>query len=201
MDTFNYIKDTFGSPPYSGYGSAETGSLIYHFAGFEGWEVKPGSLGKPLPGMEMALFDEEGHEVPTGVTGEIAFKKRGQWVRARDLAVIDEDGYFWHKGRADDVIISSGWAISPVEVEDMLLRHPEVKEAAVVGVPGKQGGQVVKAFIVPKTEPGSGLKEELQEFVKNNLSRHEYPKEIEFMDSLPKTEGGKVKRKELKDKG
>ena len=200
MDTFNYIKETFGFPPYSGYGSAESGSLIYHFAGFDGWEVKPGSLGKPLPGMEMALFDEKGNEVPAGTVGEIAFKRRGEWVRARDLAVIDEDGYFWHKGRADDVIISSGWTISPVEVEDMLLRHPSVKEAAVVGVPGKQGGQIVKAYIVPKTEPGSGLKKELQDFVKNNLSRHEYPKEIEFMESLPKTEGGKVRRKELKDR-
>jgi acetyl-CoA synthetase len=163
--------------------------------------VKPGSLGKPLPGLEVGLIDEEGNEVPPGVIGEIVIKKRGEWSRARDLAVMDEDGYFWHKGRADDVIISSGWTISPVEVEDMLLRHPSVKEAAVVGVPGKQGGVIVKGFIVPRTEPGPGLKKELQDFVKTNLSKHEYPKEIEFMDSLPKTEGGKVKRKDLKDRG
>jgi acetyl-CoA synthetase len=201
MGTFNYIKATFGVPPYSGYGSAEVGPLIYHYAGFEGWVVKPGSLGKPLPGLEVGLIDEEGNEVPPGVIGEIVIKKRGEWSRARDLAVMDEDGYFWHKGRADDVIISSGWTISPVEVEDMLLRHPSVKEAAVVGVPGKQGGVIVKGFIVPRTEPGPGLKKELQDFVKTNLSKHEYPKEIEFMDSLPKTEGGKVKRKDLKDRG
>jgi acetyl-CoA synthetase len=201
MDTFNYIKEKFGVPPYSGYGSAEAGSLIYHFAGFKGWEVKPGSLGKPLPGIEVALIDEKGQEVPAGQIGEVALKRRGQWFRVKDLAVVDEDGYFWHKGRADDVIISSGWTISPVEVEDMLLRHPSVKEAAVVGVPDKQGGQIVKAFIVSDAKPSPGLIKELQDFVKNNLSKHEYPKAIEFLPSLPKTEGGKVKRKELKDRG
>ncbi len=201
MDTFNYLKDTFGVPPYSGYGSAEAGSLIYHYAGFKNWEVKPGSLGKPLPGMEIALIDENGREVPSGQVGEIALKRRGEWFRVKDLAVVDEDGYFWHKGRADDVIISSGWTISPVEVEDMLLRHPAVREAAVVGVPNNKGGQIVKAFIVSKGKTSPELKEEIQEFVKNNLSKHEYPKEIEFMDELPKTEGGKVKRKELKERG
>lgn len=201
MDTFNYIKEKFGVPPYSGYGSAEAGSLIYHFAGFEGWEVKPGSLGKPLPGIEVALIDEKGKEVPPGQIGEVALKRRGEWFRVKDLAVMDEDGYFWHKGRADDVIISSGWTISPVEVEDMLLRHPSVKEAAVVGVPDKKGGQIVKAFIVSDAKPSPGLIKELQDFVKNNLSKHEYPKAIEFLPILPKTEGGKVKRKELKDRG
>jgi len=200
MDTFNYIKDEFGISPYSSYGSAEVGTLIQHYAGFEGWVVKPGSLGKPLPGLEVALIDKKENEVPAGAIGEIALKRRGKWFRVKDLAFMDKDGYFWYKGRADDVIIASGWTISPVEVEDMILRHPAVEEVAVVGVPGKQGGEIVKAFVVSKVKPSPELKKELQEFVKNNLSKHEYPKEIEFRDRLPKTEGGKVKREELRER-
>lgn len=193
-DTFSYFKEQFGVPPHSGYGSAEVGAVIYQYAGFKDWEVKPGSLGKPMPGLVVKVIDEEENEVPVG---EIAIKRKGRWVRTRDAALVDEDGYFWHKGRVDDIIISSGWTISPTEIEDTLLKHDEVQEAAVVGVFDKERGQIVKAFVVSRRKPDDGLKEVLQNFIKEQLSKHEYPKEIEFVDSLPKTEGGKVKKQDL----
>ena len=198
LDTFNFLKERFGVPPISGYGSTEVGPIIYNYAGFDNYVVKPGSMGKPMPGLEVKLIDKGGKEVPQGQIGEIALKRRGAWFRVKDAAVVDEDGYFWHKGRADDIIISAGWTISPTEVEDVLLMHGAVQEAAVVGVPDEERGQIVKAFVVANLGAGSGLKRELQEFVKKELSMHEYPREIEFVESLPKTGGGKIKREELK---
>ncbi|BBO72627.1 acetate--CoA ligase [Desulfosarcina widdelii] len=197
-DTFQFFKDVFGVPPHSGYGSTEAGALIYQYAGFKDWNVKSGSLGKPMPGMEVTLLDEEGNEVPRGTIGEIALKRRGEWFRVKDAAVVDEDGYYWHKGRVDDVIISAGWTISPTEVEDALLKHPAVLESVVVGVPHADRGLIVKAFIVASQEPCEELKKEIQNFVKEKLSKHEYPREIQFMHSFPKTESGKIKKAELK---
>jgi len=199
-DTFNYFKEKFGVPPHSGYGSTEVGAVIYQYAGFDNWVVKPGSLGKPMPGLEVKLIDEQENEVPQGKIGEIAVRRRGRWVRTRDAAVMDEDGYFWHKGRVDDIIISAGWTISPTEVEDILQKHPAVRETAVIGVADSERGAIVKAFIVTSVNPGAELKKELQEFVRNRLSRHEYPREIEFVETLPKTEGGKINKKELKER-
>jgi len=199
-DTFHWLKERFGVPPHSGYGSTEVGPVVYQYAGFDNWEAKPGSLGKPMPGLEVSLIDGEGREVLQGKIGEIAIKRKGRWVRTRDAAVIDEDGYFWHKGRVDDVIISSGWTISPTEVEDVLQKHPAVLEAAVIGVPDEERGQIIKAFVVANSTPSQGLKQELQDFVKEELSKHEYPREIEFVESLPKTDGGKINRKVLKGK-
>jgi acetyl-CoA synthetase len=199
LQTFNFLKEAFGVSPISGYGSTEVGPIIYNYAGFENYVVKPGSLGKPIPGLEVKLIDEAGKEVPQGQIGEIALKRRGEWFRVKDAAVMDEEGYFWHKGRVDDIIISAGWTISPNEVEDVLRTHQAVMEVAVVGIPDQERGQIVKAFIVTKLNPNSDLKKELQDFVKDKLSKHEYPREIEFVKELPKTEGGKVKRKELKE--
>lgn len=199
-DTFKFLEETSGVSPISGYGSTEVGPIIYNYAGFENYTVKPGSLGKPMPGIEVKLLDEAGNDTPQGQTGEIAIKRRGQWFRAKDAAVVDEDGYFWHKGRVDDIIISAGWTISPGEVEDVLLGHPAVKEVAVIGVPDKERGQIVKAVIVPKCKPSEELKKELQDVVRDRLSKHEYPRAIEFMEALPKTEGGKIKRQELKER-
>jgi acetyl-CoA synthetase len=200
-ETFQFLKETFGVPPHSGYGSTEAGALIYQYAGFKNWVAKPGSLGKPMPGMEITLLDKEGKEVPQGTIGEIAMKRKGEWFRVKDAAVVDEDGYYWHKGRVDDVIISSAWTISPTEVEDALQKHPAVLEVAVVGVPDEERGQIVKAFIVPKQEPSKELEEDIKNFVKDRLSKHEYPRRIEFVKSLPKTEGGKIKKAELKNRG
>ena len=199
MDTFRFIEEKFGRPPYSGYGTTEVGSVLYQFGGFDDWVVKPGSLGKPMPGLEVIVMDQKGNELPTGETGEIAIRRNEKWVPSKDLAFKDEDGYFWYKGRADDVIISAGWTISPTEVEDMLQKHNAVQEAAVIGIPDKDRGKIIKAFVVINKEPCEELKKELQEFVKDNLSKHEYPREIEFMDSLPKTEGGKISRKILNE--
>ncbi len=199
-DTVNFFKEKFGVPPHSGYGSTEVGAVIYQYAGFDSWVVKPGSLGKPMPGLEVKLIDEGDEEVPQGKIGEIAIKRRGKWVRTRDAAVMDEDGYFWHKGRVDDIIISAGWTISPTEVEDILQKHSAVREATVIGVPDTERGEIVKAFVVTSAKPGLELERELQEFVKNRLSKHEYPRIIEFVDTLPKTEGGKINKKELKDR-
>ena len=174
-NTFEFLLKTFKAPPHSGYGSTEAGALIYQYAGFNGWAAKPGSLGKPMPGLEVALIDKEGNEVPRGTIGEIALKRRGEWFRVKDAAVIDEEGYYWHKGRVDDVIISAGWTISPTEVEDAIQKHPGVLEVAVIGVPDEDRGQIVKAFIVPKQEPKPKLKLEIQEFVKEKLASMSTP--------------------------
>jgi acyl-coenzyme A synthetase/AMP-(fatty) acid ligase len=115
-----------------------------------------------------------------------------------DSAYVDEDGYFWYKSRIDDIIISAGYTIGPIEIESVLEKHPVVHEAAVVGSPDKDRGEVVKAFIIPTCEPTEELKRDVQEFIKTRLSKHEYPREIEFVSELPKTPDGKIKRKELK---
>ncbi|MBU2053984.1 MAG: acyl-CoA synthetase [Proteobacteria bacterium] len=197
-DTFDFFKAKFGVPPNSGYGSTEVGAVIYQYAGFPNWVAKSGSLGKPMPGLEVKLIDKEGNEVPQGQIGEIAIHRRGKWLRARDAAVIDEDGYFWHKGRVDDIIISAGWTISPTEVEDCLKRHPAVQEAAVIGALDSERGQIVKAFVVANQLATKELAKDIKEFVRINLSKHEYPRVIEFVPDLPKTDGGKVSKKGLK---
>lgn len=196
--TFTFFRDKFGVPPHSGYGSTEVGSVIYQYAGFKNWIVKPGSLGKPLPGVEATILDKYGAKVNQGNVGEIAIKRRGKWIRTKDAAVVDEDGIYWHKGRVDDVIISAGWTISPTEIEDVLRRHSAVNEVVVVGVPNPERGQIIKAFIEviePETEQ---LKGDLQNLVKQKLSKHEYPREIQFVKSFPRTESGKIKRAQVK---
>lgn len=123
-------------------------------------------------------------------------------MRTGDLAYRDEDGYFFYQGRADDIIISAGYRIGPFEVESMLMEHDSVAEAAVVGSPDERRREIVKAFVkvAPKIEPSDDLKRELQDFTRKELSAHEYPREIEFVDELPKTESGKIRRVELKER-
>jgi acetyl-CoA synthetase len=196
-DTSEFIQQQLGTPICSMYGTTETGVIIACYPGFEDVVFKQGALGKAVPGWEVGIIDEEGNPVPTGTLGEIVVKRRGEWFHAKDAGLIDEDGYFWHKGRSDDVIISAGWTISPTEVEDALLKHPDVLEAAVIGVPDELRGLIVKAFMVAKRK-GEDFEEELQKFVRTRLSAHEYPRAIEFVDELPKTPAGKVNRKALK---
>lgn len=198
LSTFEFLKEMFGVSPISGYGSTEVGPVIYNYAGFENYHVKPGSLGKPMPGVEIKLLDEAGNDIPCGQIGEIAIKRRGDWLRTKDAGVEDNDGYFWHKGRVDDIIISAGWTISPYEVEDALLLHPSVKEVAVVGASDNERGEIVKAYVVLKNDPNNAIEGELQNLVKDRLSKHEYPRAIEFVQALPRTEGGKIIRKNLK---
>jgi acetyl-CoA synthetase len=196
LKTFNYLKEKFGISPCSLYGTTEVGCIIVNYAGFPDWEVKPGSMGKPLPGLDIRVVDKQGSSVPADTIGEIVMNRRGKLFPVKDSAVIDADGYYWHKGRSDDVIISSGWTISPTEVEDTLLKHPEIEEAAVIGVPDKDRGQLVKAVVkVRRQRPG--LAQDIQDYVKERLSKHEYPRIIEFMDDLPKTPKGNIKKQEL----
>jgi len=199
VETFNFLKEYFGVPPSGGYGSTEVGAVIHNFAAFRDFEAKAGSLGKPIPGKKIQLLDSDGNSVPQGELGEIVVRRRGEWFRTKDAAYVDADGYYWHKGRVDDVIISSGWTISPVEIEDVLKKHEAVKEVAVIGVPDKKRGQIVKALIVTNGKHGDdALTKELQDFIKKRLSKHEYPKSIEYINEIPKTESGKFRRKVLK---
>ncbi len=201
LDVIHYFQEKLGITIHAMYGSTETGPICSDFAGFEDWKVKPGSLGKPmLGGRRVTVLDECGKECPPGKEGQIALWNGKQWVRAGDIVYQDEEGYFWYKCRADDVIISSGYTIGPIEVEEAIKKHPAVVEVAVVGSPDRERGEVVKAFIKTSQNPTKELKEEIQQFVKSNLSKHEYPREIEFLDELPKTPDGKIKRKELRER-
>jgi acetyl-CoA synthetase len=184
-------------------------------------EIRPGSMGRPIPGHEVAVIGEDGSPTPHGEIGEIAVKRpdpvmfleywrdpqatrdkfTGDWARTGDLARVDDDGYFWFTGRQDDLITSSGYRIGPAEVEDSILKHPAVSMVAVVGVPHAVRGSIVKAFVKPKPgfSPSSELSSSIQEFVKERLGSHEYPREISFVDSFPMTASGKIIRRELRE--
>ncbi|WP_423745715.1 acyl-CoA synthetase [Haladaptatus sp. SPP-AMP-3] len=213
-------EETLGVTIHDTYGQTETGNMIIN--NYPTMEVRPGSMGKPLPGIEAAVVDpESGEPLEPGETGEIA--QRGDypcffaeywnkpektadcfvndWYLSGDLGHLDEDGYFWFEGRADDVIISSGYRIGPFEVESSLGEHPAVAEAAVVPKSHRERGNIVKAYVVPSAsaEPSPDLAEDIQTHVKEELSAHEYPREVEFVDELPKTVTGKIRRTELRD--
>jgi acetyl-CoA synthetase len=132
-------------------------------------------------------------------TGELKLWRRGEWLPTKDLGRVDEDGYFWHGGRADDVIISAGWTIGAVEVEDAILKHPDVQEAAAIGVPDELRGLVVKAFVVSRRAGDDAFVNEIQDAVRTRLSQHEYPRQVAFVDELPKTPAGKIHRRKLRE--
>jgi acetyl-CoA synthetase len=196
--TWDFVERTFGVPPCSMYGSTEVGVIIVNYPGFEGYEVRRGALGTAAPGWEVAVVGEEG-PLPPGQLGEIAVRRRGGWFRVKDRGHMDADGYFFHAGRSDDVIISAGWTMSALEIEQALLEHPDVREAAVIGVPDELRGQIPKACIVAPGKDAT-FAGELQEFVKSRLSKHEYPRAIELVDELPKTPAGKIDRKTLRER-
>ena len=198
IDTQRYFRDKLGIAPCSFYGSTEVGVIILDY-GYDDYEIRLGSMGKPMLGLKVAVIDEEGNELPPGEIGQVAVWRKGQWIRIGDAAYVDKDGYFWHKGRIDDIIISAGYTIGPFEIEEVLEKHPAVQRAAVVGSPDQERGEIVKAFIVTDQQPTEELKRDIQEFVKARLSKHEYPREIEFIQQLPETPDGKIKRKELKE--
>lgn len=196
-----FFQDKLGIILHCMYGTTEVGPICSDYAGFLDWKVKPGSLGKPMVGgQRVAVLDERGKELLPCREGQVAVWKGDGWTRVGDIVYQDEDGYFWYKCRADDVIISQGYTIGPIEIEEALKKHPAVIEVAVVGSPDKERGEVVKALIKTNQDPSEQLKEEIQEFVRANLSKHEYPREIEFLEELPKTPDGKIKRKELKER-
>ncbi|CAM2972700.1 acetate--CoA ligase [Salinicoccus roseus] len=183
-------------------------------------DIKGGSMGKPLPGVEAAIIDDEGNELPPNRMGNLAMKRGwpammrkiwkndakydsyfiGDWYVSGDSAYKDEDGYYWFQGRVDDVIMTAGERVGPFEIESKLVEHPAVQEAGVIGKPDPVRGEIVKAFIALRegNEPTDELKEEIRKYVKEGLAAHAAPREIEFKDKLPKTRSGKIMRRVLK---
>ena len=198
--TLEFIDETFGIPVCSMYGTTEIGVVLVNYPGAEDFHVKPGSLGKPVPGVKMEVRDAQGAPASPNTVGELFLERRGTWISTKDLAHIDDDGYYYHGGRADDVIISAGWTMSAVEIENVLLKHDDVEEAAVIGVKDELRGQVVKAFIVAKKEESDEFTKELQAFTRTHLAQHEYPRIVAVVDELPKTPAGKVNRRILRQR-
>ena len=142
---------------------------------------------------------DDGNDVAAGETGEIAVRRRGRWFLVKDRGRMDADGYFFHAGRSDDAIISAGWTMSAVEIESVLMSHPDVREAAVIGAADELRGQIAKAFVVAHRKDAE-LLPELQQWVRERLSQHEYPRVIEVVEELPKTPAGKVNRQVLRER-
>jgi acyl-coenzyme A synthetase/AMP-(fatty) acid ligase len=207
---------------YDGYGQTETVNLL---ANFRCLEVRPGSMGKPTPGFDVVVIDDDARVLGPGQEGHVAVRVRperpvgmftgywrdpeattaafrGDFYDTGDRAYVDEDGYFWFVGRADDVITSAAYRIGPFEVESALVEHPAVAEAAVVGKPDPLRGQIVKAYVVltPGHEGSDGLVAELQEHCRTVTAAYKYPREVEFTAELPKTISGKIRRVELRER-
>jgi acetyl-CoA synthetase len=199
-ETAGFVEETFGRPACSMYGTTEIGVILVSYPGADDFVVKPGSLGKPIPGGRVEVHDAEGRTCAPGVPGELKVWRHGNWIATKDLGRTDEDGYFYHGGRADDVIISAGWTMSAVEIEDAILKHPQVREAAAIGVADPLRGQVVKAFVVTDRAGDEAFRHEIQDVVRQRLSHHEYPRVVSFVTELPKTPAGKVNRKVLRER-
>ncbi len=197
-ETEKFVEETFGHQVCSMYGTTEIGVILVSYPAASDFVVKPGSLGKPVPGVRVEVQDQNGLPCAPGVMGELKVWRRDGWLSTKDLGRIDEEGYFYHGGRADDVIISAGWTMSAVEIEDAILKHPDVLEAAAIGVPDPLRGQVVKAFVVTNRIGNDKLAREIENIVRSRLSQHEYPRQIEFVTELPKNPAGKVNRKALR---
>ncbi len=210
-----------GTIVHDGYGQTETVNLV---ANYPFMEVRPGSMGKPTPGLDVDIVDDRGNVVADGEVGHIAVQLsdshppglfhgyyedadtldtssfRKGWYYTGDTATRDADGYIWFVGRSDDIITSASYRISPFEVESALQEHPTIAESAVVAKPDALRGSIVKAYVVlvPGKEPSDDLKADIQEFVKRQTAPYKYPREIEFRESLPKTISGKIRRVELR---
>jgi acetyl-CoA synthetase len=197
--TREFTEATFGTRVCSMYGTTEVGVILADYPGAADYSVKPGALGKPVPGVRVEVHGADGQPCPPSQIGEIKVWRRGAWFPTKDRGHVDGDGYFYHAGRTDDVIISAGWTMSAVEIEDVLLRHPDVREAAAIGVADALRGQVVKAFIVSTRAGDDAFARELQDFTRTRLSQHEYPRQVAFVPALPKTPAGKVNRKALRE--
>ena len=213
-------EKAFGMMFHDTWWQTETGSMM--IVNKPDTKIKPGSMGFPLPWIEAAVLDDDAYPVPQGEEGNLCLKPfwpslmrtvwqnqekfdsyfKNGWYLSGDKAKIDEEGYFWFIGRADDVIKTSGERVGPFEVESSLVDHPAVVESGVIGKPDEVRGEIIKAFVVlkPGIEGTDALKEELQEHVKKELAGHAYPREIEFIDKLPKTRSGKIMRRILKAK-
>ncbi len=219
-EAIRWFREQFGVTVLDYYGLTESYPLCGNFP----WmEVREGSMGKPMPGWDVAILDPDEQPVPPGERGEICLRARsnphyplgywrqpeaseetfgGEWFHSKDAARMDEDGYVWYEGRADDVIIAAGYRIGPFEVESACLEHEAVAEAAAVASPDERRGSVVKAFVVlaDGSEPSDELAEEIKAFVRDRLSAYAYPRRIEFVSELPKTLTGKIRRIELRQR-
>lgn len=198
--TLEFIDQYFKVPACSMYGTTEIGVVLVNYPGASDFAVKPGSLGKPVPGLRLEVQNADGTPSKPGVVGELMLWKKDHWETTKDLARLDDEGYLYHCGRADDVIISAGWTMSAVEIEATLLKHPDVKEAAIIGVPDATRGQVAKGFIVSDRTGSDAFADELKTFTRERLSQHEFPRHVVFVSELPKTPAGKVHRKVLRDR-
>jgi acetyl-CoA synthetase len=219
-EAIRWFREQYGVTVLDFYGLTESYPLV---ANYPFMEVREGSMGRPMPGWEVAILDEDGQPVPPGERGEICLRARsnphyplgywrrpedseevfgGDWFHSKDAARFDEDGYVWYEGRADDVIIAAGYRIGPFEVESACLEHPAVREAAAVASPDEVKGHVVKAFIVLNDghAPSDATASDIKSFVRGHLSAYAYPRRIEFVDDLPKTLTGKIRRIELRQR-
>ena len=219
-EAIRWFREQYGITVLDYYGLTESYPLV---ANYPWMDVREGSMGKPMPGWDVQLLDEDERPVAQGERGEICLRARsnphyplgywrndeaaaetfgGEWFHTKDAASVDEDGYVWYEGRADDVIIAAGYRIGPFEVESACLEHPAVREAAAVASPDERRGNVVKAFIVLADgfEGSDELAEEIKGFVRGRLSAYAYPRRVEFAEDLPKTLTGKIRRIELRQR-
>jgi acetyl-CoA synthetase len=220
-EAIRWFREQYGLTVLDYYGLTESYPLV---ANYPFMEVREGSMGKPMPGWDVQILDEDERPVPSGERGEICLRARsnphyplgywrneeaaretfgGDWFHTKDAASFDADGYVWYEGRADDVIIAAGYRIGPFEVESACLEHPAVREAAAVAAPDERRGNVVKAFVVVADghEASDALAADIQRHVRERLSAYAYPRLIEFVDDLPKTLTGKIRRIELRERG
>jgi len=225
---FAYVRNELGVTVNEMFGQTEINYVVGNCSLH--WPARPGSMGRPYPGHRVAVIDEHGNECPRGVAGDVAVHRRdihgdpdpvfflgywkneaattakytgdpaNSWCRTGDMATMDDDGYLWYQGRGDDMFKSAGYRIGPSEIENCLVKHAAVANAAVVPKPDAERGALVKAFVVlaPGFVGGDALVAQLQQHVKGKLAPYEYPKEIEFIDALPMTATGKVQRRVLR---
>jgi len=219
-EAIKWGNKTFGLMFHDTWWQTETGSMM--MCNYRCMNIRPGSMGKPVPGVKAGIVDDKGHPVKVKVEGNLAFKpgwpamfvgvyKNNEkyksyfvngWYISGDRAWLDKDGYYWFMGRADDVIKTGGERVGPFEVESALLEHPSVAEAGVIGKPDPERGEIIKAFVVlkPGVKESEPLKLEISNFVKRKFAGHAYPREVAFVPNLPKTKSGKIMRRILKAK-
>lgn len=217
-EAIRWSMKVLGLPIHDNWWQTESGGIL--ISNYPCMPIKLGSMGKPLPGVTAAIVNEDGKELPTAQPGNLAIKHpwpsimreiwknpekyksyfKKEWYITGDIAFKDKDGYFWFVGRADDVIKTAGERVGPFEVESTLIEHPAVVEAGVIGKPDPLRGEIIKAFVILRKnfEPSDKLRDDIKQFVKKKLAGHAYPREIEFVDSLPKTRSGKIARRILK---
>ncbi len=218
-EVIRWAVKVFGQPVHDNWWMTETGMQL--IANYPTMSIKPGSMGKPFPGVKAGILDDKGNELPPNQIGNLAIRKgwpsmmKGIWKNKKkyktyfpfngwyisgDSAYRDEDGYFWFQGRVDDIIKTSGERVGPFEIESKLLEHPAVAEAGVIGKPDPIRGEIIKAFVSLRSgfEPSEELKKEIASYIKKELAAHAAPREIEFKKTLPKTRSGKIMRRVLK---